>query len=285
MTRRNIFLRWLCLVVLVLLFGLPSTGSATPGTSGAGLPGMWQVWDDNSPDPAHNDLRAVHMLAADDAWAVGANTILHWNGATWSKWPNPSDAYLTDLDFLSSTDGWAVGSQCTILHWDGSAWHPSTVPECRSYTYLTAIEMVSPSDGWAASNNGTLLHWNGTQWSLHSGGGQIWDIAALAPDDVWAVGFNGLIQHWNGVQWQAVASPTTEWLNAVEMLSPTDGWAVGYGGTILHWNGATWTQVPSPTSAWLWAVHMLTPDRWLGGGQLGSGAALGWHRVDACYHR
>jgi len=53
--------------------------------------------------------------------------------------------------------------------------------------------------------------------------------------DGWAVGSDGCIIHWDGTNWNKVTSPTTAWLNSVDMISSTDGWIVGADGNIYHW--------------------------------------------------
>ena len=53
--------------------------------------------------------------------------------------------------------------------------------------------------------------------------------------DGWAVGSDGCIIRWDGTSWNNVTSPTTAWLNSVDMISSTDGWIVGADGNIYHW--------------------------------------------------
>ena len=82
-----------------------------------------------SPQPANyrNDLRAVSVLSASDAWAVGSDQnakngfeeqqrtlIEHWNGKAWSVVSSPSrPVFLNSLSgvvALSATDVWVVGA-------------------------------------------------------------------------------------------------------------------------------------------------------------------------------
>lgn len=69
----------------------------------------------------NNELNAVAALSTTEAWAVGwasgeGTLIERWNGTAWKlvASPNGGSSYsgdkLSDVDFSSPTDGWAVGS-------------------------------------------------------------------------------------------------------------------------------------------------------------------------------
>ena len=79
----------------------------------------------------------------------------------------------------------------------------------------------------------------------------MWGAAA---DDVWAVGDGGTLAHYDGATWSAVASPTTQPLNAVWGSGPGDVWVAGYAK--LHYDGATWAVVgpPSPIEFAVWGT-------------------------------
>jgi hypothetical protein len=42
--------------------------------------------------------------------------IIHWDGASWSNVANPTDAWLSCVDMVNSTDGWIVGAD-GIYRW------------------------------------------------------------------------------------------------------------------------------------------------------------------------
>jgi len=63
--------------------------------------------------------------------------------------------------------------------------------------------------------------------------------------------------------WLPFASPTTNTLNAVDMVSATDGWIVGDSGALLRYNGNTWAQVSNPITTTLLSVSMVSgTDGW-----------------------
>lgn len=174
---------------------------------------------------------------------------------------------LADVDGLSSTDMWAVGSydprgggrHGLVEHWNGSKWSIGTVPTVGNADNLSAVSVVSSTDVWAVGRSydnydhmATLVHhWDGAAWTHvpsptppgdDGGGAEFNDVVALSDSDVWAVGSmdpqtlewrQRLIEHWNGVRWKQLACPhpgvpTGASLSSLSFTSPSDGWAVGY---------------------------------------------------------
>jgi hypothetical protein len=99
-----------------------------------------------SPDPGpENVLDGVTVTSPANAWAVGGwcttascgvshTLITRWTGTAWSQVKSPSPgagSVLADVSATSSSNAWAVGSNCTdsgsqcapiMLHWNGKAW-------------------------------------------------------------------------------------------------------------------------------------------------------------------
>jgi len=169
--------------------------------------------------PGYDDVSfsAVHAVAADDVWAVGAITpnsgdgapgqtfTEHWNGTRWSVIDTPdvgvdqlqhkADDSLGAVTATAGDDVWAVGSASPqgslTLHWDGSEW--TVVPSARSgaYGYLSDVAALSPSDVWAAGS--AIEHWDGHRWTQTATiDGRTFkpllDLAAVSAHDVWMVG-------------------------------------------------------------------------------------------------
>jgi photosystem II stability/assembly factor-like uncharacterized protein len=145
--------------------------SATDGWAVGTLGDIWHwngsilEWIDG---PVMHDLYEVRILAPNDGWAIGGDwasfdsSILHWNGVAWSVIAEVEDI-LNDLDFVSPTNGWAVGQKGTIMRWDGTRWQVEVAPGTSSPALL-GISMVSGTSGWAVGGRETILRWNGSQW-------------------------------------------------------------------------------------------------------------------------
>ncbi len=69
--------------------------------------------------PTINSLYGVSMVPESNGskgWAVGANgTLLFWDGSIWVNKPSPTTESLNDIEIISASDGWVVGSNGIIL--------------------------------------------------------------------------------------------------------------------------------------------------------------------------
>jgi hypothetical protein len=179
--------------------------------------------------------------------------IEHFDGTAWSVVTAPAGTtQLLAVTALASNNAWAVG-QNVILHWNGSAWsRVSTPPVGNGDTFaLGAITALSASDIWAVGTDFSdtadnsvdvplTEHWNGSAWSVvfapGSGGADLYGVAANASNDVWAVGASAgsLIEQFTGRFWQTVSGPTASNLQAVTTVAG-NVWAVGSanGGPVI----------------------------------------------------
>lgn len=268
--RRTRFVRFPCVVVVVIAILLASLGTAQAASvSGCG---GWSIIPNPNPGTNSNNFSGVAAASANDAWAVGSydnlsNTrqlglIEHWNGKAWvvKKSPEPSQHFnnLNAVAAIASNDVWAVGdykttnvrAQTLAEHWDGTAWSVVSSP-----------------------NSGTAIN-------------DFYGISADASNDVWAVGFYNniksteqtLVEHWDGSSWSVVPSLNegsgNNVLYSVTAISPTDVWVVGSGSgqpQIEYWNGSNWTIVPSAapkaSSYNFYTIAAVSPnDIWTAGG-------------------
>ncbi len=179
---------------------LVATGTLVVGVIPPTSAATCQSWGTQPPSPGtnNNDLLAVTVLSACNAWAVGTR----------------SDTPLA--------------TQTLIEHWNGTAWTvvPSPSPSDVS-NELAGVGAISPKDMWAVgySSNGTsfrplIEHYNGLGWRAvrapHSGtGGGLVGVVAFGKKDAWAVGSTTLasggtrelIEHWNGRAWKIQVEP------------------------------------------------------------------------------
>jgi hypothetical protein len=224
----------------------------------------------NAGSPKTGVLSGVVALAPDDAWAVGGTSgqggpertlILHWGGSAWSVVPSPNKGPwpngLGDVDAVSASDVWAVGSWFTkafldrslTIHWDGTTWHrvPSPSPGTREVR-LSGVSAVSATEVWAVGARGlrTLAErWDGSAWSVvptptPGGNAGLSDVLALGAGLVWAAGsrvdggqhrLESMVQRWDGSTWSPVTTQhvgtSDNGLAAIDGVA-THQWAVGY---------------------------------------------------------
>jgi hypothetical protein len=228
---------------------------------------------------AQNTLLGVRAFSATDAWAVGSHNVPgtlrfstlveRWNGTTWSIVPSPDpdpfESQLVDVDGVSSSDLWAVGSrrnspdgvsQPIVLHFDGSSWSIVSVPGGVDATLQSVVARAS-NDVWAVGSEFSqslfwhvpfVLHWNGTVWSKVAipspgpQGGRLYGVVALSATNVYVVGqtsasgaIPSLVMHWNGSQWnvesiRSRSSVAPLW--DVSSASPGTVFAVGSSASV-----------------------------------------------------
>ncbi|MGA2461103.1 MAG: hypothetical protein ABSF82_06760 [Candidatus Bathyarchaeia archaeon] len=250
-------------------FGPPLSGSINPndgwavGNSSA-TPSFeptiyhWNgfMWTKGTAVGTMNNLNSVFMVSTSDAWTVGGGphptgtcsanlcpVIMHFSGGSWNTITPPPGSYtLRSVFMVSSSEGWAVGSQARapgspppgiILHYTASggvgSWAIFPAPSSpQPIPALNSVFMVSQSEGWAVGDNATIIHYTVT------GGVGTWNVVGVS-------GTPTLSQDAN--------------LTSVFMLSQTSGWAVGgiqqqgsfsAGPVMVYWDGAKWTQVAVP---------------------------------------
>jgi hypothetical protein len=151
-------------------------GTASKGTAermwGSGSSDIWAIgggvlqwngtaWSSVTLPPG--DPFAVGGSAPNDLWIAGLNTILHWDGSTWSNANVSFSGYdIQSVWANSTTDAWAVGS--STFHWDGTIW--SIVADGPAGEGLNPQEGLhgvwssGPGDAWIVGK-GSIFHYGG----------------------------------------------------------------------------------------------------------------------------
>ena len=207
-----------------------------------------------TPNTLSRSISMVPGSNGTDGWAVGwYGTILHWNGSDWTEHESPTSEYLTDVQMLSSTEGWAISHYHNlVLRWDGDEWTQVAFPTYSANLFKLAAH--STNDVWIIGfSNGAdvIYHWNGSDWILNYYSTDYLSLSdiTISPEtngnNAWVVGENGSILWWNGTKWSIFNNPYTKYFLDVEMVSPNNGWAIGSGfpispGTAYQWNGYSW---------------------------------------------
>src|SRR3989344_5945790 len=119
--------------------------------------------------------------------------------------------------------------------------------------------LLSPTDGFAVGGVGQIRRWNGSNWDTALASGTTQNLNAIhcsSASNCFAVGGSGQIVRWNGTAWSPFVDTGVQPWNDLWLLSPTDGFAVGGVGQIRRWNGSNWdTALASGTTKNLNAIH------------------------------
>lgn len=183
----------------------------------------------------------------DDVTIVGnGGTVLHFDGARWTRQTTPTDQNLWGVWGAAPDDLWAVGGagraagQATLLHYDGTAWTRVELPPLeRPQVYaLFKVWGTAADDVYVVGQRGLLLHWDGRVWT-ERGVGTSEDLIAIwgvARDRVVVVGgrANGVIVTWDGTDWRTRSIAPLPGLNGVWLRSREVFHVVGVGGTRLR---------------------------------------------------
>jgi hypothetical protein len=213
---------------------------------------VWR-WDGASwtvvPTGVSTDLRSIAGTSDSDVYvAQGTDTVLRWNGSTWSPrlmggnvraiWAGGSVRYFggDDLQLIKNEDLSLPGFSINLVELG----EPTTFGGAE-------IAAVAP-DAAVLTNGGEVWRFDGTAWSRVSVSGSF--------GAVWATGgeafvvqqnielepgaYGGAILHWDGASWDAQGIAIR--FAAVGGSGPTDVWAVG-GGEIDHYDGVGWGRV------------------------------------------
>ncbi|MGZ8596386.1 MAG: hypothetical protein ACXWYJ_12060 [Actinomycetota bacterium] len=181
---------------------------------------------------------------------------------------DPFDHRLRDVAVVAADDAWAVGDDL-IVHWDGVAWTVTGPSIMRAHTYA-AVAARNAADvwvvGWVVSqdqNVPLLLHYDGVTWTrVHvprpAGEGMLHDVVVMAGGVVWAVGGfdlytpdvrrrGGLAYRFDGSSWARIPVPArVATLSAATPSGRAGLWTVGMienplsHPAALRWNGRAW---------------------------------------------
>ena len=191
----------------------------------------WSVQDYN----ATCSLYKTNFSDANTGWAVtGCSTIIATTngGSDWITQPC-CENYLTDIQFIDSNTGWAVGYSIIAKTTDGgSNWATQSIGS----SWLKGVHFIDSSNGWVVSSQtNTILATTdgGSNWTTQTCDCIIPNgLEAVSFYDAstgWAVGGDGFIIKTTdgGDNWSAQNSGIGGNLFAVQFVESNIGWAVG----------------------------------------------------------
>ena len=164
-------------------------------------------------------LTGLEFVSPTQGWAVGQHTILATSdgGAHWTA-QRSGNLNLTSVDFISARDGWAVGTASLLATTDGGA-HWNALPEpCQP---IRSVHFISPTTGFAVA-----------------GGTNTASTGPAAPEAGGAVLSTGD----GGRTWHAMTAPANA--QTVCFSDPQHGW-LGANGLLYRTSdgGKNWTSL------------------------------------------
>ena len=248
-------------------------------------------------------LLSVWGTAADDVWAVGADTrdgqgplVLHFDGAAWTR--VVTGEAQGNLWWVFGFDGGPIymgGEGGMILRNQSGAFTRMTTPGAAT---VFGIWGAAPDDVWAVggasdSTGGFAWRLQGDAWvdepTLPADiptGADVWKIFGAGPSDAWLVGSNGVALHWDGA---ALTPGDTGVGSSLFTVHAAGGRYVAVGGLatgiIVEDEGAGWKNVtPDPAPSGLSGVTVTAAGGGVAVGSFGAvltrDPAAGWAEAD-----
>lgn len=125
------------------------TGAAHAFGSGAGA-GIW-------------------MASESDGWAIGGQTISHWDGRAWTPLPPKTPGSVGSIWGTAADDVWVVGGSGNglVMHYDGLDWRARPFPD---WPWLASVSGRARDDVWVTGcdKTGFAAHWDGSGWTRFS---------------------------------------------------------------------------------------------------------------------
>ena len=256
-------------------------------------------------DPVDRQLDDVVAIAADDAWAVGGDLLVHWDGAAWTA-VDPGilrQHRLTAVAANGPDDVWVVGTLVSmernlplVMHFDGATWERVYVPRPDGDAILQDVVVRPSGEVWVVgywtlwtptfNDDGALAYRSdGSTWRRVKVPGEVTYLGAASPsgaNGLWAVGWltdpltHPAALRWNGSSWRVhrLPEPSDDNLATdVVALGPGRVWVVG----------SAWRDLASD---WLdgvyiarwngrrWTTERTTPEAALSAVSAGPGGAL-----------
>ena len=154
-------------------------------------------------------LRAIYAFSDENVWVAGkkdeSSIIYHYAGGSWIEIIPPNIGEITDIDFSSQNDGWAISEE-GILRYSGSSWSVYD----SEITHILDVDVNGYDDVWFATydsdptyGNGTLYHLNASNISEFSFSEPVIAVDILQDNSAGVVlaGDENLIYVYNGFSW------------------------------------------------------------------------------------
>jgi hypothetical protein len=251
--------------------------------------------------PVPTNVSALYALTAvwgsgkDDVWASGSGgTVIHWDGATWTPTPLPTETGLPIKNTFHAlwgsgpNDVWVASATDIIFHSDGfrngtATWRhlPNAVQARPVPIYAvwgTGLDDVrfggapyyfNDPDGLFTGNQIVKKSSNeGAEWMPSRGTATIHGFWGSSTQDLWLIGDNRAAVDWqigftmrgtrhgDDFVWTEVDSRASVVLRGIWGSSESNVWTVGDQGTIRRFgpNATEWEVIESPTTETLHAV-------------------------------
>ena len=208
-------------------------------------------------------------------------------GKSWQHQLEAAAGWLSDVQFIDRSNGWAVGEYGTVLRTQdgGTTWiQMRNVP---TPAWLRGVHFIDERNGWAVGSYETVLKTEngGKSWTHQKiptphrlfGLPMAYESVRFGDAEGWIVGqYGNILRTGDGGKTWATESidlpePALDLVNLSDLTTTTAGsaWAVSPVGVLMRspeQNGVTWRLVKTGTPAWLRCVSFVDDKNgWIAG--------------------
>ena len=175
----------------------------------------WQ----NYSDPTGKALRCIWGSSPSNIWAGGTNTLFHFDGSSWTKFPffiPPQGVHILSMSGLNSNDIYMVGGRNDVVqpldtsfyylyHFNGSQWATidSSYVTPNSYSWNFGVIMKAIG-GVLYSAGDRLFKKEGNSWEIINDDPLIFSLGGSSSDNIFCATTNGTVYHFNGSDWKKI---------------------------------------------------------------------------------
>jgi hypothetical protein len=201
-----------------------SAAGAASSASSAGAASGQAACAAGSPVPKSSGaIAGLQFVSATQGWAVGAGGVLATadGGAHWRSQLSGS-RHVTSVDFVNAADGWVVGAAALLVTTDGGARWTALPEPCP---VIRTVHFLSPAAGYAVAGGSNV---SGSAPEIPATGGTL-----LSTTD-------------GGRSWHPASAPAN--VQSACFSDARDGW-LGAGGLLYRTanGGRTWTRLTGVT--------------------------------------
>ncbi len=164
-------------------------------------------------------LRCIWGSSPNDIWAAGTNTLLHFDGSYWNKFPFfiPSQGiHILSMSGLNSNDIYMVGGRNDVVqpidtsfyylyHFDGNQWGMVDSSFITPYDYVWNFGVIMKTIGgelYSASRR--LFKKDESGWKIINDDQLVFSLGGSSSGNIFCATTNGTVYHFNGTDWQII---------------------------------------------------------------------------------
>lgn len=164
-------------------------------------------------------LRCIWGSSPNNIWAAGTNTLLHFDGSYWNKFPffiPTQGVQLGSISGLSASDIYMIGYRNDVVqpidtsfyylyHFNGSQWNviDSSYSTSTEYVWHFGVRLKTiRGDLYSASNR--LFKKEEGGWKIINDDQLVFSLGGSSSDNIFCATTNGTVYHFNGTDWQII---------------------------------------------------------------------------------